>query len=1324
MQKLFLITLFLLTSFLNASPLEQVSIQLKWKHCFQFAGYYAAIEKGFYKEEGIDVTLKEVDLNRNFIEDVVVGKSEYGVSDSTLVVSHSHNLPVVLISQIFQHSPLVLISHRNSNITTPYDMIGKKISYSINGTGGTPFRALILKTIGNFEDVNISDFTSYQDFIDNKIDITSAYSTSQPYWLKKQGVEVNIIDPKSYGIDFYGDNFFTTQRELKEHPIRVEKMRKATLKGWEYALSHQDEIINLILEKYAPQKQKDTLAFEARGIYQMIMPDLIDLGSFSKKRYEQVTKTYHQLGIVDNEKIKDSFFYTNNQNNISLSDEERTWLKNNPMIKIAVMNYWETDKEGNNIHTDLIKLLNKYGNLNIVPVKFDAWKNGFKEVNSGKNIHAIANLSWSKERTKNFLYTKAYNFIPIYLIVKDKNSKIQSIKDLENKTLYLKSSSITNTFAREQLKNIHITNLPTGEEIYKKLSSSNGNIASLSYSVDEKKLEKYHLKIVDKIYGKYSEVAIGVNKKYPLLQSILNKIYKKIPQKELTALQNRIYKKFEDNIINFSIAEKEWLKKKPSVTFAGDPNWLPFEAFDENGKYIGIVADYLKNIEKLIPITFNPKQTKDWSQTIEHAKKGDVDVISDDINSKPLQKHYKPIPAYIKSPIVIVMKSEHGFVNDLKDIRDKKISLITDYGYNDNIKVAYPNQKFIYKKNADIALESLSKGEVDAVLLTMPKASYLLSTQGYTNLKIVGKTSVNLSLTLFIHKNLPELYTLIEKSIKELSRTKNLEILSKWQKVEFAKKTDYTLLFQVAGLLGLFLLGAFYWNRKLSLEIEKRKETELALAIAKEEADKANLAKSEFLANMSHEIRTPMNSILGFSELLAKQLSDPIQKDYLSSIIRGGNTLLSIINDILDLSKIEAGKLEIVLESVDVKQLALEMEAIFSVKLIQKNIHFELDIDPNLPKYILLDNTRIRQILFNLIGNAIKFTDHGSVKLGLIRSFEDVEKSKIDLCIYVEDSGIGISKDNLGGIFDAFEQQSGQDSQKYGGTGLGLAISKKLVVMMGGIIRVESQIDIGSKFIIDLPNISISSIETDIIKKRKEFNNIEFQKATILVVDDIKDNRILVMSTLNEYGFEVVEAKNGEDAISILENIKIDLIFMDIKMPIMDGYTASNIIKNNKNLKDVPLIALTASVMGRDLEKIKKYKFDGYLRKPVSQADLISQLEKFLKHDYLDLEDNTTQHVDISSYENLPKVIRELENKYITIWEEIKEMGDFTLISTFAESLEELGSQNGIDLLSRYAKDLKENCESFDIDKIDFMMNSFLSLIEKFKNITLESKNE
>ncbi len=623
---LFLQTLLYAENTHHDKSLENVSIQFKWKHAFQFAGYYAAKEKGFYADEGLHVTLKERDENRDFLQDVVDGFSEYGISDSSLVVTRLQNKPVVLVTQIFQYSPLVFIARRDSNITTPYEMVGKKLAYSVNASGDAPFRALILKTIGDFNKVTILPFHSYQDFIDRKIDVTSAYATAQPYTLKKQGIEVNIIDPKSYGIDFYGDNLFTTQKELKEHPQRVAKMKRATLKGWKYALSHQDEIIDIILKKYAPNKKRDALEFEARGTYQMIMPDLIDLGSFRKEKYAQVAKTYYQLGIVQSDKIDDAFFYHDNPHKITFTKEEQQWLKDNPMIKIALMNFWETDSDGNNIHTDLIKLLNKYGDLNIVPVKFNTWKKGFKEVNNGQHIHAIANLSWSKERTKNLLYTKAYNFVPIYLLVKNKNNKIQSLKDLNNTTLYLKSSSITNTFARDKLKNIHIINLSTGEEIYQRLSSSDKDIASLSYSVDEKKLANYHLKIADKIYGKYSEVAIGINKKYPLLQSIINKTYAKIPQEEITTLQNKVYKKSQKQVIHLTQKEKNWMTKHPRITVGGGPDWAPFDFVDSKGEYTGISKDYLDLISQKTGLKFEIKVDK-WSNNLQKMKDEKIDLL-------------------------------------------------------------------------------------------------------------------------------------------------------------------------------------------------------------------------------------------------------------------------------------------------------------------------------------------------------------------------------------------------------------------------------------------------------------------------------------------------------------------------------------------------------------------------------------------------------------------------------------------------------------------------------------------------------------------------
>jgi signal transduction histidine kinase/ABC-type nitrate/sulfonate/bicarbonate transport system substrate-binding protein/DNA-binding response OmpR family regulator len=1315
---------FLFSTTVSAKDSENVTIQLKWKHSFQFAGYYAAIEKGFYRDEGLNVNLKKIDFNRDFIKDVTSGYCQYGISDSSLVVHYLQKSPVVLLAQIFQHSPLVLLSHRDSNITTPYDMVGKKIMYSFKSTGGTPFKALILKTIGDFDKVNISDFTSYQDFIDRKVDLTSAYSTSQPYWLKKEGVEVNIIDPKSYGIDFYGDNFFTSKKEIQEHPERVEKMKRATLKGWQYALLHQDEIIDLILKKYAPSKTKDILEFEARGIYQMIMPDLTKLGSINKDRYAQVVKTYYQLGIVEEQSVDDNFFYNNNSHKIVLTEKEKAWIKEHPTVIVgggpdwAPFDFIDSKDRYTGIANDYLTLISKKTGLKF-DVQVDKWSNNLQKMKENK-IDLLNAVYYTDERAAYMNYTKPYFEMLDYFFIRD-DLNISTLQELDGKRVAMPKGYAQGDILKKEFPKIKIVTVDTFIEAIDAVLQNRADAlfdtyVSLSYVLKKNSIstiipfKSYRCKGNKKLH-------MSTPKNKPLLAKIIDKGLLAITDDEKEKIYNRWVGKAKSKKTVLTKDEIQYLLENPTITFTGNPNWLPFEAFDKNGHYIGIVADYLKELEKELGVSFKPTIVKKGEDTLKLSSNKNIDLISGDINDVILSNNYDPITPYFTTPIVIITNNNHHFINNLEDIKDKKIAIVKDYGYTHKIYKQYPLNKFIEVKNIDKAFDKLLNNRVQAILLSLPVASYTIKTKGLNGLKIAGKTTIQMQPTLFIDKKKPLLKSAIEKAMKHIHFNKHAQILGKWQEVKFAERIDYKLLFQIAGLMGVFLLGTIYWNRKLSYEIKERKKIENELAQAKKLAEEASMAKSEFLANMSHEIRTPMNSILGFSELLERQLTDPVQKDYLDSIIRGGNTLLDIINDILDLSKIEAGKIEMTFESVNIKQLALEIESIFSVKLIQKNLHFELDIDPNLPRYLLLDSTRIRQILFNLIGNAMKFTDHGTVKLSIKKVYEDEQNSKVDLQISVKDSGIGIAKENLNHIFDAFEQQLGQDSQKYGGTGLGLAICKKLTHIMGGEISVESESNKGAKFTINLPNISISSVETEPVNRKKSYENIQFDKATILIVDDIKDNRKLVTSTLEIYNLDVIEAQNGQDAITSLKNIKVDLIFMDIKMPVMDGYEAAKIIKNDQKLKNIPLIALTASAMGKDLQKIKEYKFDGYLRKPVSADDILEQLSLFLKYKSFDIKALQENNIETDKLQNLPYVIKELKTEFKDNWHKIKDMGDFKLIYDFADSLKQLGDENGINLLTNYAKELKVNCDSFDIDRIDFMMNSFESLIEKLEGL-------
>lgn len=490
------------------------------------------------------------------------------------------------------------------------------------------------------------------------------------------------------------------------------------------------------------------------------------------------------------------------------------------------------------------------------------------------------------------------------------------------------------------------------------------------------------------------------------------------------------------------------------------------------------------------------------------------------------------------------------------------------------------------------------------------------------------------------------------------------------------------------------------------------------LVNAKNKALVAAKHKSEFLANMSHEIRTPMNSIIGFTEILEKEISDPVQKDYLNSIKKGGNSLLRIINDILDLSKIEAGKLEIKNESIDLRNLISELESIFHSKIVSKNINFIIEVDSSIPNFIIIDSVRIRQILFNLIGNAIKFTEEGDIKLKVHNIYKDDIKSKIDLIMSVEDSGIGIDDNHLKRIFNAFEQ-SDQDSTKYGGTGLGLSICSKLVQMMNGKIEVQSKKGVGSTFSFKLSDIPVSSLGEEIVSQKLDYSNITFQKATLLVVDDVKENRKLVEASLKGFDFKIIMAENGEEALERLKNVKVDLILMDLRMPVLDGYKATVSIKNDEKLKEIPVIALTASVMGKDLKKVKKYGFDGYLRKPVILDDLIEEISKFLKYDFI-VSNSTKLEEEIPKLdlEALEKTITSLKGSLKDEWKEIKDKGDFSLIEVFVENLGKISNKNKI--LQDYIDSLNSNINAFDIEKVDYLMNSYEDIINKIEKLKSE----
>ncbi|MES0490201.1 MAG: ATP-binding protein [Leptospirales bacterium] len=407
------------------------------------------------------------------------------------------------------------------------------------------------------------------------------------------------------------------------------------------------------------------------------------------------------------------------------------------------------------------------------------------------------------------------------------------------------------------------------------------------------------------------------------------------------------------------------------------------------------------------------------------------------------------------------------------------------------------------------------------------------------------------------------------------------------------------------------VLFAFY-DISSKIELQTQLEHQVKeLALARRSADKANQSKTEFLTNMSHEIRTPMNTILGFTDILSGKTNDAKHLRYLNTIASSGKTLLALINDILDLSKVEAGKIELHYTATQPSVIIKEIKETFAQSANEKKLKLQIVIDPKLPQLLLLDEIRLRQVLLNLVSNAIKFTDKGSVTISAKASFKKNSSEYLNLVFSVEDTGIGIPQNLKNSIFKPFEQRIGQSHAKYGGTGLGLAISKRLAQLMNGNIKLSSKVNRGSNFTVTIKDVKIINSFDPEKKIIKNIKTTIFKPANILIVDDVKNNRELLKEYLYERGLKLIEADNGKKAIDLCRKNPPDLILMDIEMPIMNGYDAIRIIKKDDQLKSIPIVAVTASAMKARADKIRRIT-DGYLRKPVSEKQLLEALIKWL----------------------------------------------------------------------------------------------------------------
>jgi len=748
------LTVLLLTS-LPLLALEKVSLQLKWMHQFQFAGYYIAKEKGFYKNEGFDVEIRERDLKSSPFDDVTSGRADYGIADSSIVLQRLKGNKVVIASTVFQESPLVFMSLKSKNITSIYDLVDKRIMFQRSIDDAALIAMIALTGMSHSEYTHVPHSFDNMSLIKDDVDVMSAYKTDQVLSYRDMEVDINILDPISYGIDFYGDLIFTSESNVKSNPERVKAFVRASLKGWQYALDHPEEAVDLIIEKYNKQAVRKLLLLEAQATKSIIKSNYVPLGTMHEQRFTRIANVYKDLALVSN---------ANNLDGLTLSSYEKT------------------------------------------------------------------------------------------------------TKQLSTQTL----------------------------------------------------------------------------------------------------------------LIIFAI--------------------------------------------------------------------------------------------------------------------------------------------------------------VTLLILTI------------------------ITVIIFNYK----LKKVVQEKTKELSLN-NIELANNIEQIN---------------------------NKNSQLEVTKL------------EADKANKVKSFFLANMSHEIRTPMNGIYGGLQILNQKAVEKEDKELIEQALFSAKCLLTIINDILDLSKMEEGKLEFDIIPFDLIKLTQSVIADLSQNSQLQATNITL-VCHNEEQNWFGDPVRIRQILLNILSNAVKFTKNGTINV--------VIENKQDQSVFieVEDSGIGMSEDALNKLFTRFEQADTSTTRKYGGTGLGMAITHVLIDLMKGSINVRSVEGQGSCFSLNLPLIKAQAKDITEIQETESQQVVPtLSNYTIMIVEDNKINQMIIKKMLSETKASLLLVENGLMAVNKVKEGGIDLILMDIQMPVMDGVTACKIIKKLTNCP--PVIALTANVMEEDITNYLNSGFDAHLGKPLELDNLNKTLTEHL----------------------------------------------------------------------------------------------------------------
>ncbi len=1262
--KLLIIILFCITSLTataltqarTSNQLKEITIQLPWKHQFEFAGLYAAIEQGYFSEKGLNVELIEYQNSGN-ITDVVLNKqADYGIASDNLLFARLQGKPVVVLANYFKKYPLVVLAQSGTNNLE--NLKGERLMISKKDQESMVIRTAFHQA-GLVPDKNIELIPhtfNIESMIRGEVKAMTAFRTNETYFLEKNNFPYEIIELNNSISNMGGVNLFTSEEQARQQPDITRAVRDATNKGWKFALDHQSETVDLILRKYSTRKSRDALLFEAKKTREAMMPDEFPIGSISETHIQSALQILTAAGkLSDATNLKNLIFDNRNIeccdnsplqiNTITLTEEEKAWIKDHPVIRSHILDtppfhYWKDGAKG--ISVDLLDLAVNNLGIKIEHTHGMSAAEAIKNIRNHKKTDLLHTFIRSPEREKFLVFTQDYMKQPRVLFTRQDENTIFSLDGLRNKTIAIEKSYLIQQQLTKEYPEIKQLLVNDASEALTAVSWNRadayiGSQAAAQYHIS--KLGLSNLKVTALTDVDDHTAAFAIRNDWPLLAAIINKGLSTITQEERSAI-NRKYSNIEIIIQKGNFESLPWLlvaiaiilsfillwnymlrqrvaqstielqQHKNELESLLDANTIELRQLSravEQSHSTIVITDLNGHIEFVNPafsrttgytkeeaLGKNPKIMKSGNQDSDFYKTLWTTLISGDVWQGELLNKHKNGTLYWESATISPIKDNNGktthYVAIKEDITASKQADLTALEHRDQL-VTF--------------METLP----DAVILKDSEGHWLLTNEAgrklfcLSNKDCIGKTDSELT------NERPEL--------AELHNAFTIGDDETWQHKEIT--VNYEEIKTTNGqknILELRKMPIFGSNNEpkaiviVSRDITEQRQNEAQLVEAQHRAIAANRAKSEFLSNMSHELRTPMNAILGFAQLMAfNDALDLEQRDNLNEISIAGNHLLELINEILDLAKIESGHIKLTFEQVNLTSLIEECFSLIKPVADKENINISYR-DAN-GYFAYADKTRLKQVILNLLSNAIKYNRiNGSVEL----TVQPANESNIRITI--SDTGKGIEKEKLKDLFQPFSRLDAEGSN-IEGTGIGLTITQNLVNKMNGRINVDSMIGVGSQFWIELPQKpQVEQIEAETTSDnntQKSLPVLTLKQQTILHIEDNPINIKLVDQILAEHEqYNLISSQEPKIALKLAAIHKPDLILTDIKMPQMDGFQLLSILKADNHLKDIPVIAITANAMPKDIKQGLEAGFVDYLTKPLDVRKFIEVLDQHL----------------------------------------------------------------------------------------------------------------